>query len=239
MILWATGEKRPDGSWLLTENPLRGVKLPREENPIRPVASYDRFLKLRAAIQDLASTAPQERGRERWRRVELALVLAETTGRRIGAIRGLRWSDVSLDPPSIHWRAEFDKRRRDQVVPIPRELAEELHRFQVRLGIVGDGWLFPCAKKDAPWPRELFRQLLVRAEQRAGLEHMKGGLWHAYRRKWTTEREDLPLKALMVTGGWSDPATVLKCYFQPTDETLLKVMAHPVKLRERNAGGGV
>src|SRR2546426_8102298 len=95
MIYWAMSERLPDGSWLLENNPLRGVKLPKEEAPRRPVATYDRFLKLRDAAQDLAATAPQERGRDRWKRWEMALVLAEATGARIGAISGLRWSDIT------------------------------------------------------------------------------------------------------------------------------------------------
>src|SRR5256712_4373219 len=44
MIYWAMSERLPDGSWLLESNPLRGVKLPKEEGPRRPVATYDRFL---------------------------------------------------------------------------------------------------------------------------------------------------------------------------------------------------
>src|SRR6266849_4713816 len=52
------------GSWLLENSPLRGVKLPKEESPRRPVTTFDRFLKTRKAVQDLAATAPQERGRE-------------------------------------------------------------------------------------------------------------------------------------------------------------------------------
>jgi hypothetical protein len=49
MIYWAMNERLPDGSWLLENNPLRGVKLPKEEDPRRPVATFDRFLKLREA----------------------------------------------------------------------------------------------------------------------------------------------------------------------------------------------
>ena len=79
-------ERLPDGSWLLENNPLRGVKLPKEEDPRRPVATYDRFLKLREAAQDLAATAPQERGRDRWKRWEMALVLAEATGKDFDSV---------------------------------------------------------------------------------------------------------------------------------------------------------
>ncbi len=233
MVLWAARERRSDGSFLLAENPLRGVKLPREQDPRRPVATFDRFEKVQRAMQELSTTAPQGRGRGRWLRAELALVLVEATGRRIGAIRGLRWSDIRFDTPSIGWRAEFDERRRERVVPIPEPLAQALRAFQVRLGAVGDAWVFPCAGKDEPWPREVFLQLLTRAEHHAGVEHVDGGGWHMYRRKWATEREDLPLKALMEAGGWKDLQTLVTCYQHPSDESILRVMAHPVKLRDR------
>jgi integrase len=237
MILWACRERRPDGRWLLAENPLRGMKMPREENPRRPVATFDRFEKVRAAAQELAETAPQERGRERWLRFELALVLAEATGRRVGAIRGLRWSDIHEDPPEIRWRAEFDKRGREIVVPVPAVLAAELRRFQRRLKAVGDGWLFPKRGADAPWPRDLFGELLGRAEAKAGLPRLAGGKWHAYRRKWATERKTLSVVDVMAAGGWKDLKTLTTCYEQADAETMLAVMACPAKLRERRAAG--
>jgi len=233
IVLWATRERKPDGAWLLSENPLRGVKLPREENPMRPVATYDRFVKVRAAMQELAT---QEPSRTRWVRMELALVLAEATGARIGAIRGLRWSDIASDPASICFRAEFDKRGRERVVPIPDPLAEELRRLRVRLGAVADDWLFPCARSDEPWPREMFGALLSQADRQGGLPRVPHGGWHSYRRKWATERGDMPLKALMVAGGWKDTQTLVTCYQHPSEAALLEVMAHPMKLRERKTG---
>src|SRR2546429_8209847 len=151
MIYWAKSERMPDGSWLLENNPLRGVKLPKEEDPRQPVATYDRFLKLRAAAQEMAVTASQERGRQRWKRWELALVLAESTGARIGAISGLRWSDISFDPPEIKFRAEFDKRGCDRVVPIPEGLAEELRDFKVKLAAGGRRWAVPVPRKERYW----------------------------------------------------------------------------------------
>jgi hypothetical protein len=87
MLLWANRVREPDGSWLLRDYPLRGLKLPREENVARPVATYARFVQLREALKELAATAPRQTGRDRWVRIELALVLAEATGARIGAIR--------------------------------------------------------------------------------------------------------------------------------------------------------
>ncbi len=237
MIYWAMSERLPDGSWLLENNPLRGVKVPKEEDPRRPVATYDRFLKLRAAAQEMAVTAQQERGRQRWMRWEVALVLAEATGARIGAISGLRWSDISFDPPEIKFRAEFDKRGRDRVVPIPEALAEELRDFKVKLAAVGDGWLFPCAEKDDHWPREVFGELFSRVERHAGLPHLKGGQFHPFRRKWATERKNMPTVDVMAAGGWKDTQTLQNCYQFATPDGMLEVMSTPVKLRDRKVSG--
>ena len=66
--------------------------------------------------------------------------LAEATGARIGAIGGLRWSDITYNPPRIRWRAEFDKKGRERVIPIRDSLVQELRRFQAKLvesGMVG------------------------------------------------------------------------------------------------------
>ncbi len=236
MINWAMNERLPDGSWLLESNPLRGVTLPKEEDPRRPVATYDRFLKVREAAQDLASKAPQERGRQRWKRFELAWVLAEATGARIGAISGLRWSDISFKPPSITFRAEFDKRGRDRTVPLPDGLADELRSFKLKLAVVGDGWLFPAPEGDGHWRREIFGQLFDRAERHAGLPHVRGARFHALRRKWATERKDKPLVDVMGAGGWKDAATLYACYQQATPDGMLDVMSSPVKLRDRRVG---
>jgi hypothetical protein len=43
---WATREKDASGKWLLQENPLRGVELPKEKNPRRPVVTEAEFQRL-------------------------------------------------------------------------------------------------------------------------------------------------------------------------------------------------
>jgi integrase len=64
--------------------------------------------------------------RSRWIKMELALVLAEATGRRLGAIRQLQWKDIDLESQTIRWRAESDKQGQEWIVPIPDALADEL-----------------------------------------------------------------------------------------------------------------
>jgi hypothetical protein len=108
------------------------------------------------------------------------------------------------------------------------------YRFIFNVG----GWLFPCADKGNPWPREIFGELHDRAERHAGLLHLRGGRFHAYRRKWATERKHLPLVDVMGAGGWKDARVYTTCYAQATETGLLEVMSTPVKLRERKVGGG-
>ena len=52
-----------------------------------------------------------------------------------GAIRQLRWEDIDWATCTIHWRAEADKKRREAVIPMPLPLANDLRRFQWRLGM--------------------------------------------------------------------------------------------------------
>jgi len=193
------------------------------------VASWDRFLATRSALQRLAADAATERERERWTRLELALVLAEATGRRRGAIVALSWEDVELATGTIRWRAEYDKKGVESVVPIPRALAEELARFRRLLG-AAPGRLFPRRADPArPVPPAMLSQWLRAAEATAQIPKLPGGLWHPYRRKWASERMHLPLKAVADAGGWKDTATLLTCYQQTDEATLLAVMSEPRK----------
>lgn len=110
LLNWATNEKLTDGSWLLAENPLRGLELPEEKNPRRPVATYDRFLATRAACKRLAAKASHRGRNQRWIRLEVALVLAEATGKRRSAIARLRWSDVNWTARTIRDTSGFSRR---------------------------------------------------------------------------------------------------------------------------------
>jgi len=80
-------------------------------------------------------------------------------GKRDGFDRGkslrvLRWDDIASDPPTITWRKEFDKRRREQTIPIPASLADEIRVLRAKLGAFGDDWLFPQSAGDHPSHRK-------------------------------------------------------------------------------------
>jgi integrase len=240
ILRWATTVRVRRGQRLLAANPLAGVRGVRERNPRRPLASWERFEKTRAAIRQLAELdAPDPVRHQEWIRLELALVLAEGTGRRIGSIRQLRWDDFDFGAGTVRWRAEADKRRVEWPgVPLPAAMLEEVRRFRARLGGAFGGLVFP-SRTDAerPMGRELLDRALARAERHAGLAKLDGGLWHAYRRKWASERKHLPLVDVAAAGGWKDTDTLVTCYQHADRDTMLAVMSEPRKVTEK-AGSG-
>lgn len=146
MLRWAVTVRSRSGRRLLEQNPLMGVKRLREKNPKRPVATWERYQETRKAVEDLAARAKSDTSRRQWLKLELALTLAEATGRRLGAIRQLRWEDVDLSRSTIRWRAETDKKGKEWVIPIPPTLCEELRTFRVKMGGLFGGLIFPSAR---------------------------------------------------------------------------------------------
>jgi integrase len=162
MLNWAATVRVHGKRWL-DGNPLAGVRREREENPRRPVATWDRFRATRRAMQKLARRAETDAERVRWIKLELALVLAGGTGRRLGSIRQLRWDDFDWTASTIRWRAEADKKRRESVVPLPPKLAAEVRQFRRRLGVLG-GWVFVAElNPNVPMDRHLFDKWLAHA----------------------------------------------------------------------------
>jgi hypothetical protein len=82
-------------------------------------------------------------------------------------------------------------------------------------------------------PGDMLTQWLSIAERKGKVPKLPGGLWHPYRRKWASERMHLPLKAVADAGGWKDTNTLLTCYQQSDDATLLAVMSVEQKRFER------
>lgn len=91
-------------------------------------------------------------------RAEFGLVLLEATGRRRGAIMGLRWPDFDVDAKRVTWRAEYDKKERTWVVAYPDEFFTIVRDFQKKLGAVG-GPVSPQEEEpDQSAPPELLSQ---------------------------------------------------------------------------------
>ncbi len=230
ILNWAVSV-RVNGVRLLDTNPLRGVQRVREHKSRRPLATWDRFLVTRKALRELADEAIDDAEHLRFVKIEFALVLAEATGRRLGSIRQLEWSDIDLEGGVIRWRAEADKQDAECQVPIPAALGEEIRAFRKELATVG-GLCFPSEQDiTVAMSRYQFAKWLRRAEKKARLPKLAGGLWHPYRRKWATERKHLAIADVAAAGGWRDKATLLN-YTQPTDDAMLAVMSEPTKLRD-------
>jgi integrase len=236
MLNWASTVRSRDGKRLLDQNPLAGLKKPREKNPRRPVATWERFRATLAAIQLLTDESTTEAKRRKWLKLKMALVLAEATGRRLGSIRQLEWSDIDFDSESIHWRASTDKKGKAWRIPMPGNLRDELRTFRLSLGGVFGGLLFPSdADAKVPIRTDVFAKWLREAEVKARLPKLDGSLWHAYRRAWATARKNLPVADVAAAGGWSDLSTLLNCYQQVDDDTLLAVMNEPRKVTEKGS----
>jgi integrase len=238
MVLnWASRWRSADGRYLMSENPARGYPLPTERNPRRPVVSEDRFQRVRK----VAATVTMVRGFGRAKEItptylpEL-LDLANGTGRRISAILALRYQDLRLSEGphgSIQWPAATDKAKKTSLVPLNADARDALNRvLAVRPGI-GAAFLFPAindARRSVS--PEVASAWLIKAEQLAGVPKHDGSLWHAYRRKWATERKFLPAADVAAAGGWSDQSTLTNIYQQADQATMYRVVSEPSKLRE-------
>ena len=102
---------------------------------------------------------------------------------------------------------------------------------------IGSAFLFPSPKDPAaPISRHLADAWLRKAEQIAEIEPQDGSLWHAYRRKWATERKHLSVTDVARAGGWSSVLTLQRCYQQPDEETLTDVVVNAPKLYGNGVG---
>jgi integrase len=178
----------------------------------------------------MASAKADEKRPVRWIRIELALVLAEATGRRIGAIRQLRWEDIDYTKPAITWRADADKMGVLWTIDLQTPLVAELRHFLARLRGVG-GWVFPAARlPDQTMDRWVMVRWLLEAERDAKLPKLVGGVWHPYRRKWAMERKHWPIRDVAAVGGWKNVRSLLECYAQADRDTMRAVVNEPRKL---------
>jgi integrase len=233
---WASKWQMKSGHYLMRENPVRGFEAPKEKNPQRPVATQDRFEAVRAVSDDVPMQG-------RWgKRVEQRSYLSELldivngTGRRLSAVCKLTYEDLRLgEGPhgTIRWPASTDKTGRETAVPISPEVRAAIDRVLRDRPGIGSAPLFP-SPEDAQKPisRHLADAWLRKAEKLAKVEPEKGSLWHAYRRKWATERKHLPDVDVAAAGGWKTVQTLKTAYQQADAETMLRVVLEAGELRE-------
>jgi len=101
---------------------------------------------------------------------------------------------------------------------------------------IGAAYLFPSPKEaDKPLRYERASFWLLKAEKLSKLPKQDGSLWHAYRRKWATERKHLPDVDVAAAGGWKETTSLKRCYRQADEATMLEVVLGGGELRERQA----
>ena len=98
---------------------------------------------------------------------------------------------------------------------------------------IGRAPLFPSPDDHrVPMTRHLASKWLRKAELMAKLEHLEGTLWHAYRRKWATERKHLPVQDVAKAGGWKSHSVVQNIYQQADSAGILTAVLDAGELRE-------
>lgn len=232
---WASRWRLHSG-YLLPENPVRGFQKPREKNPRRPAATQERYEKTLATAKRLMLDAPSREVRAIHRDLHEMLVLVHETGRRLSSIRTLTYADLHLGrgpQGSIKFRAENDKMGLSQTVPMSPEARRSIDRILRERPGIGDAPLFPSPRDPArPIKRHSCDTWLREVEEEACLEPLKGALWHAYRRKFVTERRgEVPDVVIARLGGWKCTRT-LDIYSQPSDAMLLEGLEKRRELRE-------
>jgi integrase len=238
-INWAT-RFREGGQLLMESDPTRGLELPKEKNPNRPVATHDRIDAIRKVYREVGMRIEWGRKREK---VESYLPeifeIVVGTGRRISPVCKLRSDDLSLDRTeatpwgAIVWPEDTDKMGKRWRCPIGPQTRKAIESALRKRRHVGSGWLFP-SPNDPREPLSIDRadSWLRKAEEHAKLEPHEGSLWHAYRRLWASARKDLPDVDVAQTGGWSSLEALKRAYQQPDNATMLKVVTHQAELRE-------
>ena len=220
VLNWAAKSRDEHGRLLLDSNPLKGLKAPKEKNPVRVVLAeeeYQVLLKVSCQID--------------WR-FRVALMVAHETGHRIGAIRQLRWSDVDLEGGVVRWRAEHEKSGYEHRTPVTAEAIVVLEEARKRNPGIGDALVLPAPGNPSTCVRSgRARSWWRRAERLAGLEpkHRRG--WHSLRRKFASDLMDQPLKVLCELGGWKTAQTVLQCYQRPDEGQLRKALERRRRIR--------
>jgi integrase len=216
MLNWGARERDRSGRRLISENPLHGVAIPKEKNPVRPVVVHEVFQQL---LTVASQVGPQLR---------LALVVAEGTGRRLSAWRQLQWSDIDFDAGAIRWRAVTDKRGYEALMPMSDAVRDELQAARRLNPTIGTAWVFPSPKDSGePCSRHLLDDWLRRAYKRIKVTPQPGGLWHPFRRKWASERKEYPVVDVAAAGGWKDVRTVQTSYQLADSATIRNVVLNP------------
>lgn len=147
---WALTVTRGNGKPLLSSHPLTRYAIPRNANPRRPVATYERYQAVREHADEV----------DRQRLFGAFLDLVEGLGWRVSAICGLQAADVDLTATDawphgrLHKRAETDKMGVAQWVPLSLSVRAAILGVLERNPVIGGAPLFPAPRRPgASWTR--------------------------------------------------------------------------------------
>lgn len=132
-------------------------------------------------------------------RAGVAAYIAYLSLRRIAAIRHL--ATVNLTKRGAVYVVDFarqhDKRRKRGEVVLAGSAVTLMQMLMQRPAVQASGLLFPDGSLDdgagarKPVRYELLNDWLAEAERRAKVEYVKGRSWHAFKRRATTDAEEL------------------------------------------------
>lgn len=85
--------------------------------------------------------------------------------------------------------------------------------------------LFPSNEDDGePIRRDVVASWLLKAEAKAELPKLQGGIWHPYRRLWASESKSMPDVDVAAAGGWKDTRALKLSYQQADAASVLRVV---------------
>ena len=222
---WGARVKRRGATTpLLDSDPCSAMTILGEKNKRQPMLTDDEF----EAMFEVADTVSDY--------MQMLLLLAGETGRRIGAICKIRASDLLWDEGrfgEIVWQAENDKGRVRWVAPMTPRLRTELERFVSERGLIGDAWLFRAPKSDGPLTVDRASKWWRACEKAAEVPRREGQGWHSLRRRWATARKGHSLRDVATVGGWKTTQVLVDVYQMADRDTMeaVAVGAKPVRHR--------
>jgi integrase len=128
---------------------------------------------------------------------------------------------------AIRWRADSDKQGIERITPISLTVRTELDAYLAANPRLGEVPLLPMTDEvdhgtpEKTLTRNVASNWLAKAERLAGLPKLRGGLWHAYRRLWATERKNLPDVDVAEAGGWTGTKAMKLAYQHATASGVL------------------
>jgi integrase len=218
ILNWAVQAGDGRGDFLLGRNPFKGLPVPKEESPQRPLLSVEQYESIREAAAGVSST------------LECFVVLAWHTGHRAASLRQLQWADIDFEKERVHFRGDRDKIGLDHWNPLHATAISILRRERDKIEDVGDAWIFPSARDGSvPLSRDAIANLWKRLAAKAVLPEGERYGWHSLRRAFANRYRRAPLRDLQDLGGWKSSVTLMTVYLRPDESAQREVLAQFVE----------